>query len=165
MAFTTERLCSRPLLETDSNEFFDMMGNPNVMNPIPQQAMTLEESNAKLFRLIHNPEEKTIWTICEKNNPEFIGLCALLINDEGQNEIGYRLREKYWGIGYGTEITKGLINYCFEELEMDLISADVNITNARSVKILEKYMIPVREFYNENDQCTDRRYKLINKKV
>ena len=162
MSFSTKRLYTRPLLETDILEFFDMMGNPNVMNPIPQSAMTREKSDATLLKLIHNPEEKTLWSICENGNDEFIGLCALLVNDEGHNELGYRLREKYWRQGYGTEITKGILDYCFQELKMDFVTADVNIANIPSVKILDKFMIPVREFYNESDKCTDRRYKVIS---
>ena len=86
----------------------------------------------------------------------------MLVNDEGHDEIGYRLREQYWRKGYGTEIAAGLIDYCFNELKFSMLTADVNTENVPSVKILEKFMKPVREFYNENDQCTDRRYKVMN---
>ena len=37
MLFTTERLLIRLLQISDSENFFDMMGNPNVMHPIPQK--------------------------------------------------------------------------------------------------------------------------------
>ncbi|MFT6983392.1 MAG: RimJ/RimL family protein N-acetyltransferase [Crocinitomicaceae bacterium] len=161
--FSTNRLHVRPLQYSDSDNFFDMMSNPNVMNPIPQEVKTREESDANLQKLIQDPKEKTVWAVCEKDDNELIGLCALLVNDEGQDEIGYRLREQYWRQGYGTEITAGLIDYCFQELNFSLLTADVNIENIPSVKILEKFMKPVREFYNENDQCTDRRYKVMNR--
>lgn len=61
------------------------------------------------------------------------------MNDEGHDEIGYRLREQYWRQGYGTEIATGLIDYCFKELNFTLLTADVNIENIPSVKILEKF--------------------------
>ena len=160
--FSTNRLYVRPLLYSDSDEFFDMMSNPNVMNPVPQQVKNREESDANLQILIQDPKEKTVWAVCEKDDNELIGLCALLVNDEGHDEIGYRLREQYWRKGYGTEIAAGLIDYCFNELKFSMLTADVNTENVPSVKILEKFMKPVREFYNENDQCTDRRYKVMN---
>ena len=160
--FSTNRLHVRPLLHSDSEEFFDMMSNPNVMNPVPQRVKTRDESDTNLQELIQDPKEKTLWAICKKNHDELIGLCALLVNDEGHDEIGYRLREQYWRQGYGTEVTKGLIDYCFKQLNLSLLTADVNIENVPSVKILEKFMEPVREFYNENDKCTDRRYQVMN---
>lgn len=81
-------------------------------------------------------------------------------NDEGDEEIAYRFLEKYWGIGYGTEIAKGLIDHAFQTTAITRITADVNITNLKSAKILNKFFTPVREFYNPKDKCTDRRYHL-----
>ena len=45
--FETERLVIRQLKAFDKVTFFDMMGNPNVMNPIPQKVFTNEESDEK----------------------------------------------------------------------------------------------------------------------
>jgi len=45
-------------------------------------------------------------------------------------------------------------------LQLEKITADVNIENIASAKILNKFFKPVREFFNENDNCTDRRYEL-----
>ena len=53
-----------------------------------------------------------------------------------------------------------MLRYCFTELKIDLLTADVNVTNIASVKILDRFFKPEREFYNERDKCTDRRYKL-----
>ena len=91
---------------------------------------------------------------------ELIGLCGLLTNDEGERELGYRFRRPFWGKGYGTEVTEAMLNYCFNELEIELMTADVNIDNLASVKILDKFLKPIREFYNEEDDCTDRRYSI-----
>ena len=161
--FSTQRLSMRELRITDQDGFFDMMRNPNVMLPIPQQPKTREESDAMLEMLIERPEEKTVWAVTEQGSDEFIGIAGLLINDEGHDEIGYRLREKYWGIGYGTEMAKGLIALSFTELNIDLITADVFVENDKSIRILDKFMHPVREFYNPSDQCNDRRYHLLKK--
>ncbi len=166
MIFETDRLIVRKLRESDQSAYFDMMGNPNVMNPIPRDVMTKEESNEHLDKFL-NTELKTsdtkVWAIEVKEGNEFIGLCAFLKNNENDDEIGYRLREKYWGVGYGTEITKGLIDYGFKQLNADLITADVYVDNIRSVKILEKFFKRDIEFFNTEDKCIDRRYKLTRK--
>ncbi len=161
--FETERLVIRQLKAFDKVTFFDMMGNPNVMNPIPQKVFTNEESDEKLLELISfykSNSEKKIWAISLKNNTDLIGLCGLIINNENDNEIAYRLREKFWNYGYGTEIAKGLIDYGFEKLNFELITADAFIANKNSIKIIEKFMSFDKEFYNKKDNCTDRRYNL-----
>jgi len=162
MIFQTIRLQIYKLKASDTDAFFDMMGNPKVMNPIPQEAMTHKQSDAKLAELLKYDNPKVqVWAI--RFNDEFIGICGLLINDEGNPEVAYRLREAFWGEGFGTEIAKGLLDYGFGDLGFELITADVNITNIPSVKILEKFFIAVREFYNPKDKCTDRRYHLERK--
>ena len=164
--FQTERLLIRTLKKEDSVDYFDMMGNPNVMNPIPRDVMTKEESNDHLNKFL-NTEPTTsdikVWAIELKSENNFIGLCAFLKNNENEDEIGYRLREKYWKKGYGTEVTVGLLNYGFDQMKMDKITADVDTQNLNSVKILEKFMTAKKEFFNEADNCTDRRYEIRKK--
>jgi len=166
MIFETERLTVRILNSTDAVPFFDMMGNPHVMNPIPRPVMTQAESDAFLNKLISSKtfnSDKQVLAIVEKKSNCFIGLCAYLKNDENDDEIGYRLREQFWRIGYGTEITKGLLNYGFSEKGCTKITADVYVENIGSTKILDKFMSPIRDFYNDEDKCMDRRYEILKK--
>lgn len=165
MMFETGRLLVRKLNTNDSKLFFELMSNPNVMNPIPQKVFTKIESDTKLNDLIllEESSKTKIWCLTEKGNDSLIGICGLLKNDENDNEIAYRLIERFWGKGYGTEIAKGLIEYSFENLNFEKITADVNIENKKSSKIIEKFMNPVREFFNKEDNCTDRRYEITKK--
>ena len=165
MIFETERLIFKEIQNNESDAFFDMMGNPNVMNPIPLPAMTKQESDAKLLEIISwykISHSKRIWGIYEKKSSQFIGIGGLILNDEKDDELAYRLREKFWGIGYGTETAKGLIDFAFKELNIKKLAADVNIENIKSAKILDKFMTPVREFYCNILNCNDRRYELFN---
>ena len=162
MIFRTERLQIRKLLATDTDLFFDMMGNPKVMNPVPRPAMNRIESDEKLALIIQQEKNSTtqIWAITELGKDEFMGICGFLVNTDGQNEIAYRLREKYWGVGFGTEIAKGLLTHGFYTLNYTEIIGDVFIENIPSVKILEKFMTSEKEFFNDSDQCIDRRYSV-----
>lgn len=89
-----------------------------------------------------------------------IGLCLFLTNDENEKELGYRFRINYLGKGYGTETTKGMIDYYFNELHVKKVTADVNTENIGWVKILEKFINPVKEFFNEGRNCTVRSYEI-----
>lgn len=165
MIFETERLVVRPLRLNDREFFYDMMSNPNVMNPIPRNAMDRKTSNEHFEKHLESGSnsETKVWAIDSKDGVSFVGIAAYLKNDKREDEIGYRLREKYWGVGYGTEIAKGLLDYGFNSLELEFITADVNINNQKSVKILDKCLKRDIEFYNTKDNCTDRRYKLNRK--
>ncbi len=49
--FKTKRLIIRQFNHSRT-DFFDMMGNTNVMNPIPLKALSQEESDKKLNKII-----------------------------------------------------------------------------------------------------------------
>jgi len=53
-----------------------------------------------------------------------------------------------------------MLEFYFNVMNTEKVTADVNIANVASVKILDKIMTPVIEFFNERDNCTDRRYEL-----
>ena len=140
--FHTNRLSVRQFNELDKDYFIELLSDPDIINPIPQEVFKMDDILAK-FKTFSNYDtntletEKSIWGVYEINQTELIGLCGLLTNDENEPELPYRLRKKYWGKGYGTEITKGLIDYSFNVLQMVNISADVNIENIGSVKYLK----------------------------
>jgi ribosomal-protein-alanine N-acetyltransferase len=166
IVFKTKRLVIRNFDLSDKSNFFDMMGNPNVMNPIPSKTLSQKESDEKLHELINLyrlKSEKKIWAINLKDNSKLIGLCGLIRNNDNENEIAYRFREKFWGVGFGTEIAKGLIDYGFEKLNFKLVTTDAYISNNKSIKIIEKFMTFDKEFYKQTDKCVDRRYKLTKK--
>ena len=162
MIFETHRLYIRRLEENDEAAFFELMSNPKVMNPIPQQPFNKAESVSKLSELIvlEKSSDTKIWCLCEKGCNNLIGICGVLKNDEKEDEIAYRIIETFWGKGYGTEIAKGLIDYCFINMKSDLVTADVCVDNVKSIKILDKYFTIKKEFFNTNDNCVDRRYIL-----
>lgn len=164
MIFETERLYARRLEKNDEASFFELMSNPNVMNPIPQKPFDKAESSSKLTNLIllEKSSDTKIWSLCKKGSNDLIGICGVLKNDEGQDEIAYRIIEKFWGNGYGTEIAKGLIDYCFVNMKSELITADVCVDNVKSIKILNKFFTVQKEFINAKDNCIDRRYILRN---
>jgi len=51
-----------------------------------------------------------------------------------------------------------MIDYYFNRLNVEKVAADVNTKNIGSAKILEKFMKPIREFYNQERHCMVRRY-------
>lgn len=163
MEIKTKRLFMRRLMEHDRENYFDMMSNPNVMNPIPAKVMSRAESDAHFnthFNFDFPIDDKILLAVIDQKTDTFIGIGAYLTNDDGDPEIGYRLREKFWNQGYGTEIAYVLLEHGFNNMNFELITADVSIENKLSLKILEKFMRLSHEFWSEKYQTFDRRYVL-----
>lgn len=163
--FETDRLIIKSFKQVDKQFFIELLSNPKIIDPVPQPQLSHEKIINKFNRNLNfNGEilknEDNIFGVFEKNKTEMIGLCAILTNNENDWEIAYRFRTEYWGKGYGTETTKGIIKFCFEKLNIEKLTADVNIENKNSLKILNKFMKPVSESFNENDNCIDRRYQI-----
>ena len=121
--FETERLYVRSLDLNDNDAFFDLKNNPKVMNPLPRKVLNKIESDQELIMLIESTKStnKKVWSICVKHNNELIGCCGFMKNDQNNDEIGYQLRELYWGKGFGTEIARGLIEYGFTNMNSTII--------------------------------------------
>ncbi len=162
--FETERLTVRRLEEDDLLPFHDMQRNPNVMQYI-KPPMTLAESTTELHRFIrYYADEQTffrIWAVEEQSSRTFVGICGVYTNRHNEYEIAYRLRECFWHRGFGKEIAQHLFQYCLGTLGLEEIVAYVSKANAGSVRILEQLMEFVDEFYSEEEQSVERKYRLV----
>ena len=166
--FETKRLIVKSLDKTHKSDFIELLSDPKVINPIPQpqfsEAAILERFNKNL-NITESvfARERTVCGVFLKDNPEMIGLCLFLTNEELDKEIGYRFKYKNWGNGYTTELAEALISFYFSKSEITKITADVTIANKGSLKILNKFFKPVRDFYNDRDQTMDRRFAIHKK--
>lgn len=140
MIFETERLIIRRLILEDLDAFHQLESNVNVLKYATGNAKTYIENKNELKALILKYTEPKndfwIYAIERKIDQEFIGTVAL-VKDNLDDEIGYRFLEKFWKLGYGTEVCVGLIAYC-KRLKLNKIIGYVVDENIASAKILEK---------------------------
>ena len=165
--FNSERLIIRSLNLKDKDLFYEMMSDPEVMNPIPQPVHSRKQSDIQLKKLIASKslKDKLIWAISEQKTDEFIGICGFTINSDGNPEIAYRFRKDFWGVGYGTEVARALLHHGFHKMDYIIIDADAHVENSRSNKILDKLMTKISIFWNESEQCVDFRYRIKKPKA
>ncbi len=67
-----------------------------------------------------------------------IGLLTLVRRRHALGEIGWALDGDYWGHGYATEAASGLIDYAFSVLNLHRVQATTNLTNDRSIRVMER---------------------------
>jgi [ribosomal protein S5]-alanine N-acetyltransferase len=165
MFFETERLFARKLTMEDILPFQEMQSNENVMKYISGRPKTNKESAVELEKILKSynyiVSEFLIMAVVRKENNEFIGTCAIIKNEDGEYEIGYRTAEKYWGNGYGKEIVEELVKFAFQDLYLDQIVAYVDKKNYASVKILDNSKLNfIREYMGSATKDSVRYYKL-----
>lgn len=161
--FKTERLAVRYLKESDLEPFYDMQSNFKVMQFIKPK-MNLEESQKELNRFIayYNKDNINfnIWAVTKQETNLLIGICGVYENAKKEFEIAYRLREQFWGKGYGREMARGLILYCFEETTIELLKAYARTANVGSIHILKQEMAYKYSFVETKTQQEEQVYEL-----
>ncbi|UNY97610.1 GNAT family N-acetyltransferase [Zhouia spongiae] len=165
MIFKTKRLTIRLLKKEDLPSFYRLQNSQKVMKYTGSMPQHLAECTTDLKDLITKYSKTNnnfwVWAIENENNI-FIGTCAIIFNDKKEWEIGYRFIEDFWGVGYGTEITQGLIEYAFGHLQLKQLKAYVDKRNVGSVKILEKLFNYKSTYWNNKDNCWDMVFEICN---
>ena len=162
--FQTKRVHVRNLRPDDLSDFQEMQGNEEVMRYVGG-ARTAEENRKDLDQVItlYNQPNNSFWVwAIAASNGKFVGTCAIIKNDNNEWEIGCRFLKRFWGKGYGTEITQGLIEHAFQQMKILQLHAYVDRENRGSVKILNHYFDYLKDVWNSEDQCWDRKYSLKN---
>lgn len=82
--------------------------------------------------------------------------------------IGYTIFNNYWGMGYGGELVKALIEIGFNDLNFHRLEAHINIDNEASKRTALKggmeYECTRKAFIYEDGQWTDNEiYFIVNK--
>src|SRR5262249_60842493 len=95
------------------------------------------------------------WAAIAKDSGEFIGWFGLH-PDEGRDAddlaLGYRLKKKYWGKGYGTEVTRALIDKAFIDLAARRVFACTYSDNVGSWRVMQKSGMTLARTYRMTDE-------------
>ncbi len=81
-----------------------------------------------------------IFAVQIKDNGKIIGEAGLFNSFQDLNhlELGYILDKKFWRKGYGSEICNSLIDYGFNTLNLEKITARMFRQNLASIRLSEK---------------------------
>ena len=135
----TQRLILRGWRKTDVNDLYDIMNKSSVITGGWQPHANINITSDVLDEYIENDDR---WAVALKDCKKVIG-CVRICPDNNRGKfyaksINYVLSEDYWGNGYMTEAIKHIIEYSFDELNIDLLSAFHIPDNIKSKKVLER---------------------------
>ena len=113
---------------------FNTVGLPKNIEETKRSIMPFIEAKDKA------PQTKYGWSIKTLYSGEYIGMAGMtLSNDKFRiGEIFYKFFPEFWGNGYATEVSKKMIGFGFETLNLHRIEAGFATKNTRSKRVLEK---------------------------
>lgn len=141
----TDRLILRPWKETDVEDFYEyasVEGVGEMAGWKHHESLAVSENILQSFI-----SEKNVFALVYKENNKVIGSLGLHnswannepeYKDLKQKEIGYVLAKGYWGKGLVPEAVKAVIDYCFNDCNLDALTVGHFTTNHQSKRVIEK---------------------------
>ena len=100
------------------------------------------------------------WAVIYKPENKIIGFAGLkYLSEIRETDIGYRLLPKYWGMGIASEVAKPIIDFGFNQLNLERIIGIAMPENIGSWKVLEKIGLT---FYKVDEYAGDEDGKKNN---
>ncbi len=152
----TDRLFLRPLANNDWEMAVETFMDPEVMKfvaDVGSEEALAEEMKTAIRRGAGG--RIGVWCVLQRETGEKLGTAILLplpIEEDDTDwslvqedqypdadiEVGYILKRSAWGNGYATEACRRLVQFAFEETELDEIVAVTDPRNAASQEVLRK---------------------------
>lgn len=136
----TARLELRPLCEADVTRLFEIHSNPLAMRYWDAPIWRHEERGRAMVardRALTTQDHLRLGIVAHESR-ELLGTCALARIDSPsrRTEIGFILDPAHWGRGLMHEAVTGLLNYGFNELNLNRVEAETDPRNERCARLL-----------------------------
>lgn len=147
------------------DEYLIMMNDPKIQGFVSKETHIynregeVEWINSKL------ENKDSVYSIIERTSGKFVGNIELMNIENGTSEIGICLTPNFQDKHYGTEALKRVIQYGFNELNLDEIYLKVFSNNARAIHCYKKlgfieYKITKNVKIMDNEEIDDVYMKL-----
>jgi len=152
---STERLNLRRISDEDDKEIFFLRSDKEMLQFLDRDpAQSIDEAR-EWIRMINkgiDDNQYIAWAIALKNDPLLIGTITFwnVKYEHYRAEIGYALHPLFQGRGLMNEAMTAVINYGFDSLKLHSIEANVNPSNAPSIRLLERSGFIREAYHREN---------------
>lgn len=137
----TERLTFRYFNSKDYKLVHALNSDTAVMRYVGgvKNQQEIEETFDKFLNYHDKHPGYGYWCAFHKEDQTFVGVYLVKVMEKtNDTEIGYLLRQNYWGQGLASEGAKALIRYCIENLGSTMLAAITDPKNKGSRHVLEK---------------------------
>jgi [ribosomal protein S5]-alanine N-acetyltransferase len=139
----TDRLRLREMTPQDVTALLKHLGNPEVVKYMDMQPIKTREQANEWLRWMgsyFSAHDGLRWGVTLKADNTFIGSAGIgNWNREARYaEIGYDIAQPYWDNGYATEVSRAIIEFGINRMNLNRIEADIVAGNDASMRVLEK---------------------------
>jgi RimJ/RimL family protein N-acetyltransferase len=144
VTIVTERLKLREFDQADWQSVHEYASSPEVTRFVGWGPNSEKDTKNFMQRVLASqldkPRSVFELAVTLKEGNSLIGGCRISASDPRVREgsIGYLLHRNFWGHGYGTELSRALLAFGFEQLDLHRIYATCDVENTASSRILEK---------------------------
>lgn len=138
----TPRLELRPHHPDDTDFMVNLNLDEEVTRYVPDGPL---ESNQQAAEIIKSLRLQFVemqigrFIVIEKETRSKIGWCGLkYLQDHNEIDLGYRFLKSVWGRGYASEAAHACLNYGFNSLNFNRITARIAPENAASIAVAKK---------------------------
>lgn len=139
----SERLLLKEISINDLEFLFEIRNNEENNKFIGRKKSSLEDVERFIADRISDfiARKGIIWMICNKDTNRNVGSVCYWNFDFEKNsaEIGYELASEFQGKGFMQEALSKVINFGFNELNLQTVEAFTHIDNKSSINVLQKY--------------------------
>jgi [ribosomal protein S5]-alanine N-acetyltransferase len=139
-------LIFRKFNENDGDAIFKLFSDADVMKYDGGRIMKDVKEADYYIDVFSNPHSyyrmnSIRWAVESKNSNTLIGTCGFKNLDRVSHhaEVGGNLLKEYWDQGYGSEMMQTLLNFGFEKMKLNRISALTRTENKAVLKLLKKF--------------------------
>lgn len=140
----TARLVLRPLRESDTDAYAEMMADPEVARFLTpdQKPLSAADSWRQVAMLLGHWQLRGfgMWAVAERDRPDAL-VGRLGPHQPGgwpDFEIGWGLARSVWGRGYATEGAAAAMRYAFEVLNRPRVISLIDPHNVRSAAVARR---------------------------
>ena len=140
----TDRLVLRRWHETDLEPFARLTADAEVMRYFPA-TLSREQSDGLAARADAQFDTRGygLWALERLDTGDFIGFTGLApmpegIPGSGGVEVGWRLAQSAWGLGFATEAATAALRFGFDTLGLAEVNSITAVINIRSRRVMER---------------------------
>ena len=164
----TERLLLRPFPPSDAASVLANWASDEAVQSLYAEPTytTFEAVNGLLEKYIGGYERPDYyrWAVVEPSSGQCIGQIAYFLVD-GKNhfgEIEYCIGRAFQNRGYATEVTRAVVAFGFEQMNLHKVQISVKEINPASRRVIEKcgftYEGTLRDYFYESGRYVSRLY-------
>jgi ribosomal-protein-alanine N-acetyltransferase len=137
-----EHACLRPLRAADADALYGYLRDPVVteLTSYPEPSLAMVEGMIERYRSRWAAGELSKWGVALRSDDRLVGTCGFNEWSRAHRwaELAFELAPPQWGTGLMSRAVTAVLEWTFQQDQVDRVHAYVRVDNTRSQRLLER---------------------------